>query len=120
MSWRAVTPPRFWPWLTEKVDLIMDTTLLFWRDLSVVWLVLLAMLFALIPGAALFFALKYLRKFNRWLRTPLLTAQVWGLRIQYGTTRATQKIANVPISMRAGTARLSTTARGVIDYLRNG
>ena len=99
----------------------MDTTVLApWRDLSIVWFVLWMFLLMLIPGAIFFFALKYLRIFNRWLKTPLLTAHVWALRIQQGTTRTADRIAAVPIGLHSRAAQVDTTVRGVIDYLRNG
>jgi hypothetical protein len=99
----------------------MDTTVLApWRDLSIVWFVLWTMIFFLIPGAIFFFALKYLRIFNRWLKKPLLTAHVWALRIQQGTEHASDRIAAVPINLHSQAAQANATVRGVIDYLRNG
>jgi len=99
----------------------MDTTALApWRDLSIVWFVLWTLIVMLIPGAIFFFALKYLRIFKRWLKTPLLTAQIWALRIQNATTRVSNQIAAVPIELNSKAAQAETTARGVIDYLRNG
>ena len=89
-----------------------------WRVLSIVWFSLWMMLCVAIPGAVFFFALKYLRIFNRWLKTPLLNAQVWALRIQYGTQRVSQNIAEVAIRAHSEGARVSTTTRSVIDYLR--
>lgn len=89
-----------------------------WRDLSIVWFALWTMLFVAILGVVFFFMLKYLRRFNRWLRAPLMTAQVWALRIQYGTQRASEKIVAVPIAAHSASARLSTTARGIIDFLK--
>jgi len=96
----------------------MDGTVLApWRDLSIVWFSLWMMLFVLVPGAVFFFALKYLRRFKRWLRLPLMTAQVWALRIQSGTQRASDQIVRVPISLHSANARAGTTARGIIDFL---
>jgi hypothetical protein len=89
-----------------------------WRDLSIVWLALLTLLLLAVPGIALYFAQLYLRRFNRWLRLPLLTAHVWALRIQDGTTRAADRIANVPIALFSARARVSVTTRGVVDFLR--
>ncbi len=99
----------------------MDTSVLApWRDLSIVWFVLWTFIFTLIPGVVFFFALKYLRKFNRWLKTPLLTAHVWALRIEQSTTRASDRIAAIPINLHSRAAQANVTVRGVIDYLRNG
>ncbi len=91
-----------------------------WRDLSIVWFVLWTMIFVAIPGVILFFALKYLRIFNRWLKLPLLNAQVWALRIQQGTTRASDNIAGIPITLHGKAAQARITTRGIIDFLRNG
>jgi hypothetical protein len=88
-----------------------------WRDLSIVWFSLWSMILVSVLGGVFFFALKYLRRFNRWLRMPLMTAQVWALRIQYGTQRATEKIVAVPITLYSASARARTTACGVIDFL---
>lgn len=88
-----------------------------WRDLSLVWFSLWMMLFVAIPGIVFFFLLKYLRRFNRWLKLPLMNAHVWALRIQYGTQRASEKIAAMPIRVYSANARLQTTARGLIDFL---
>ena len=96
----------------------MDNPLAPWRDLSIVWLALLTMIFVAVPGIALYFAQLYLRRFNRWLRVPLLTAQVWALRIEQGTARASEHIANVPITLHSTGARFRTTTRGVADFLR--
>lgn len=89
-----------------------------WRDLSIVWFVLWMMLFVAIPGAVFFWMLTYLRRFNRWLKTPLLNAQVWALRIQYGTERVSHNIADAVIRVQAESTRVSTTTRGVINFLR--
>jgi hypothetical protein len=96
----------------------MENPLAPWRDLSIVWLILWTMLFVAVPGIALYFAQLYLRRFNRWLRAPFLTAQVWALRIEQGTARASARIADVPIELYSTSARLRTTTRGVVDFLR--
>ena len=97
----------------------MDSSILApWRDLSIMWLVLLTMIILLAPGAALFFALRGVRYMNRWLRVPLLNAQLWALRIQTGTQRASNTICEVPIRLYSTSAQARVTVRGVIDYLR--
>lgn len=89
-----------------------------WRDLSIVWFALWMMLFTAIPGVVFFFMLKYLRRFNRWLKTPFLNARIWALRIQYGTQRVSHDIADAVIRVQAESTRVSTTTRGVINFLR--
>ncbi len=91
-----------------------------WRDLSIVWFVLWTFVFMLIPGAIFFFALKYLRMFNRWLKLPLLSAQVWALRIQQATVQASTNIVEVPITLNSKATQAQTTTRGIIDFLQNG
>jgi hypothetical protein len=94
------------------------STLATLSDLSLMWLILLMMLMLLVPGAAFFFALRGVRYVNRWLRVPLLTAQLWALRIQDGTQRTSNAICEVPIRLYSTSARVRVTVRGVINYLR--
>ncbi len=88
-----------------------------WRDLSILWLGLLTFIGVLVPGALFYFAQLYLRRFNRWLKMPLLNAQVWALRIQQTTARVSERVANVPIAMHSASAQYSTTLHGVINYV---
>jgi len=96
----------------------MENPLALWRDFSIVWLALWTMLLLAVPGIALYFAQLYLRRFNRWLRLPLLTAHVWALRIQQGTTRAADRVAHVPIALHSAGAQFSVTTHGVVAFLR--
>lgn len=89
-----------------------------WRDLSIVWLVLLTMIIVAVPGVAFFYAVRGLRALNRWLRLPLLNAQLWALRIEQGTQRASDAIVEVPIRLHSRSAQARVTIRGIIDYLR--
>ena len=89
-----------------------------WRDLSIIWLVLLTMIFVAVPGVAFFFALRGVRYVNRWVRLPLLYAQLWALRIESGTKRGSEVIVEVPIRLYSRSAQARVTVRGVIDYLR--
>ncbi len=88
-----------------------------WRDLAIIWLVLLALIIMAVPGVLLFFAVKGLRALKRWIRKPLLQAQVWARRIEHGTTKATDSVAEVPIGIRAASTRATVTTRGVFNYL---
>ncbi|MEW5719535.1 MAG: hypothetical protein AB1817_12960 [Chloroflexota bacterium] len=96
----------------------MENPLALWRDLSIVWLALLTMIFVAAPGIAFYFAQLYLRRFNRWLRLPLLTAQVWALRIEQGTARAAERVASAPIALHSAGAQFRVTTRGVVDFLQ--
>ena len=89
-----------------------------WRDLSIIWLVLLTMIFVAVRGVAFFFALRGVRYVNRWVRLPLLYAQLWALRIESGTKRGSEAIVEVPIRLYSRSAQARVTVRGVIDYLR--
>ncbi len=99
----------------------MDTSVLApWRDLSIAWLGLLTMIFVALPGIALYFAVRGVRWLIRWLKRPLLLAHVWALRIQRGTARAADGIAEGVIRAHARAEQTRVTTRGVIDYLRGG
>ncbi len=86
-------------------------TLAFFRDLSIMLLCLEAFILMLIPGIILFFAQRYLRRFRHWLRLPLLRVQVYALRVQHLTMRATDGVARVPIAMQMIATRVRVTAR---------
>lgn len=88
-----------------------------WRDLALILLVLEAMVIVAVPGVALYFAVRGIRALKRVIRKPLTLGQVWALRIQQGTTRATDAIAGVPIRINSSATRVSVTARGVRDYI---
>jgi hypothetical protein len=97
----------------------MDSSILApWRDLSIIWLVLLTMIFVAVPGVAFFFAVRGVRYVNRWLRLPLSNAQLWALRIEHGTRRASDAMVEAPIRLYSKSAQARVTFRGVIDYLR--
>ncbi|GEM_PF-747193 len=95
----------------------MEDALAFWRDLSIVWLTLLTILIVAVPGVLVYLAQLYLRRFRRWLRTPLLDARVWALRIAQHTQRVSVRVANVPITLYALGARLQVTTRGALHIL---
>ncbi len=89
-----------------------------WRDLAVVLLVIEMFIMALIPGAALYLAVRGVRALKRWIRMPLLQAQVWGARIQLGTARTARTVASVPINLHAAGTQASVTARTVVRSLK--
>jgi hypothetical protein len=82
-----------------------------WRDLALILLCIEVFILLLIPGVILFFAQKYLRQFRHWLKMPLLRVQVYALRAQHVTLRASTWIAGVPISLQMLNVRLRATAR---------
>ncbi len=88
-----------------------------WRDAAIVLLVIEVFAILLVPGIALYFAVRGVRAFKRWLRNPLLQAQVWALRLQHGTTRTADAIARVPITIESNVTKTGVTVRGVVDYI---
>ena len=88
-----------------------------WRDLALILLIIYAVILVAVPGVAFYFALKGLRALKRWIRNPLLQAQVWALRIQQGTIKSTDAIAAVPIRMHVAGTRASVTARGIFNFI---
>ncbi len=96
----------------------MDTSVLApWRDIAIVLLVLEALIIGLAPGVVFFFVLKGVRAVKRWVRLPLLNAQMWAQRIQHGTQRVADAAANVPISIESSATRTRVTPRGIIDFV---
>ena len=96
---------------------MQDSILGPWRDLSIIILIIPMMFFVLIPGAIFYFSVRGMRWVNRSIRTPLLTARVWALRIQHGTDRASRAAVALPIAVEGFDARLRTTARGIAEFL---
>jgi hypothetical protein len=97
----------------------MDTTSLApWRDLAIVLLAFEIAVITAVPGVALVYAVRGVRALKRWLHMPLLNAQVWALRIQRATTRASDAVVSLPIALHSARARARVTVRGVIDFLR--
>ena len=82
-----------------------------WRDAAVILLCLEGLVLILIPGVIFYFAQLYLRRFRHWLRTPLLYAQVYTLRVQNETLRASNWIVGIPISLQMLNVRVRATAR---------
>lgn len=88
-----------------------------WRDLAIILLVIEAVVIVAVPGILFYFLLKGVRAVKRFVRTLLLQAQVWAMRIQKGTVQATDAVAEVPIRMVTAGVRARATARGVTNYL---
>ncbi len=87
------------------------------RDLSIVLLALETAVFVLAIGAALYYAVRGVRVVKRWVRLPLLNAQVWTLRIQRGTQRTTNAMIELPIAAHSASARVRATVRALGDGL---
>lgn len=89
--------------------------LAFWAGVAAIFLLVNAAVIAVVMGISLGFGWWYLRRGRKALRTPLLMAQVYALRIQYRTMQAGDAIANVPIQIHATTARVKTTAQTLMQ-----
>ncbi len=89
-----------------------------WRDLAIVYLALLAAIFAALPGIALWYAVRGVRALKRWVRVPLLRAQIGAVRVQQGVLRASEMAIALPVAVESAQARARATARGLIDFLR--
>ena len=97
----------------------MDWTVLApWRDLALIWLLIFPIVVTLAIAIAMFYAVRGIRYLKRWIKTPLLYAQVWALRIQYSTTRASFAIVEVPIRVHSNSERTRIVLRGIFDYLQ--
>ena len=96
---------------------MQDSILGPWRDVSLIILIIPMMIFVLVPGAIFYFSIRGVRWVKRRIRTPLLTARVWALRIQHGADRASRAAVALPIAIEGLDTRLRTTARGMAEFL---
>ncbi|MCL4396313.1 MAG: hypothetical protein M1482_16185 [Chloroflexi bacterium] len=87
------------------------------RDLAVILLVLEVGAMLVGPLVALFFVVQGLRWVKRKIRSPLLQAQLWAMRIDRGATRVSGAVVEVPISIQTAAVRASITTRGVVNYV---
>lgn len=88
-----------------------------WRDLALILLVIEAAVIVAVPGVVFFFILKGVRAVKRWVRPPLLQAQVWALRIQHRTLHVTDSVVSVPIRINSASVQVTTTTRSLIDFV---
>lgn len=93
------------------------TTLAAWRDAALILLAIEAIVIMLIPGVLFFFSVRAMIALRRVIRQPLKNAQVWAMRMQRGTTRTMDSIAAVPIAIYSRATLISTTTRGVVNFL---
>ncbi len=94
-----------------------QTTLAAWRDAALILLAIEAIIIMIIPGALFFIAVRAMFALLRGIRQPLKNAQVWAMRMQRGTTRAMDGVAAVPIAIYSRATLVSTTTRGVVNFL---
>jgi hypothetical protein len=89
-------------------------TLGMWRDIALIFLIVQSFIVTLATGAVFGVAWWYLRKGRKALVMPLLYGQVYALRAQHITLKATDKVAAVPIGANALAARIGTTVRTLV------
>ena len=96
---------------------MQDSILGPWRDVAILILVVEMAVMVLVPGVIFYFAIRGMRWVNRNVRTVLLTARIWVLRIQQGTDRASRAAATLPIAAEAINARVHATAHNLAEFL---
>lgn len=89
-----------------------------WRDLSLIYLLIIPIIVTGAIAYGMYYVVRGMRFVNRWLKTPLLYAQVWALRIQHQTTRVSNAVAEVPIRMHSNAEQTRVVVNGVIEYLQ--
>lgn len=94
-----------------------DTILAPWRDAALILLAIEAIAIAVVPLVATFYLVKGVRVLKRWVRQLLVNARLWALRIQRGTTRTMDAVASVPITIASRATLVSSTTRGVVNFL---
>lgn len=88
-------------------------TLALWRNILLVYLIILTIPCVAIPGIALFFAQKYLRLGRKKLRLPLRTIQIWANRIEKKTDQVARRAIEVPIAAQANVTRVKATVNAI-------
>ncbi len=89
-----------------------------WRDIAIVILVLEAALLVAVPGIVFVYALRGVRALKARLRLPLLNAQLFAVRVQHSTLRASEAAIALPLALASAQARARVTMRGLGDFLR--
>lgn len=92
--------------------------LTFWRDLSVILLVLEAFILTLVPGVIFFFSIKGLQALERKLRE--FTPKVQGVfqQVDHTSRRVSDKVAAPFIAASAARAQLKGLQRGTVSLLK--
>jgi hypothetical protein len=100
-------------------------TLANWRDLSIVWLALLAFIFTLVPGVILFFITKGFLALNRKLRQIFPTIYGYFRKANQVVDQVSHKVAAPVIiahekstQVRASGAALATMLKGRNEVAR--
>lgn len=86
----------------------------FWADVSAIFILSQLFLFTLLMAVGLGVGWWYFRKARKKLLVPLLMGQVYALRIQQGTAKIGDKIANVPITIDSTAKRAQVTSQAMI------
>jgi hypothetical protein len=94
-------------------------TLNVWAQAAAIYLFVNAIIVTLLTAIILGFGWWYLRKGRKALVKPLLTGQIYALRIQLITTKVSDRIAGVPVQLHTTTTQITTTAK-VLSGRSNG
>lgn len=86
----------------------------FWADVSAIFILAQMLLFTLLFAVALGTGWWYFRKARRKLIVPLLMGQVYALRIQQGTTKVSNQIVRVPMTINATAIRVQVTVEALV------
>lgn len=86
----------------------------FWADVSAIFILAQMLLFTLLFAVALGTGWWYFRKARRKLIVPLLMGQVYALRIQQGTTKVSNQIVGVPMTINATAIRVQVTVEALV------
>ncbi len=82
----------------------------FWADVAAIFILSQLLLFTLLTAVGLGMGWWYFRQGRKKLVMPMLMAQVYALRVQQGTQKASNKIAAVPIGINTTVKRAQVTA----------
>lgn len=86
----------------------------FWADVSAIFILSQLLFFTLLMAVGLGVGWWYFRKARKKLIVPLLMGQVYALRIQQGTTKISDKIVNVPMTINATAKRAQVTTQALV------
>ena len=85
-----------------------------WRDISLLWLILLTLIPVLLVGVALFFCIKGMHRLRQLAKKYLPVAQDAAKQVASGTEKASQKVASPFIAAHVAGARIGAIARTTV------
>jgi hypothetical protein len=82
-----------------------------WRDISLLWLIFLALIPALLAGVILFFCIKGMHRLRQVTRRYLPIVQDKARQVASGTEQASQKVVSPFIAAHVAGTRIGAIAR---------